>query len=709
MESKPFNKSSRELFSRLCSVKECGENGKPTQAYVRHKLAEACLNLFSDTLEIKSQLQAVEKEGSRAWSREFAIDDTQYTVKFLDKLGGEFNLPAGHVAVENDKDAALLTIDQFVSDRKIDLGKFWSEFNKAGSEDITDEYVSDLRSSVAQTLMPLHAAAADEAAFKKMLALIGQYEPNVYGVLMDNFKSLEGLSKVIEQQAESALEKKIIRCEEMQTLDDIIYLPTYSINARRAVAALVTYVMSAAGAAAISAHDNSEHPQESHDYSRYAQGIQKPTFELSGKEPCLPCTPINLTNPPAGLDYYVCSNHEHGIEDQTQFLTKSGQCIVFTSEANGPNNEHYKEYWLYYTDNPVYVIAPGFRDHHGNDFEVVVDKYTSDGQFVERAMSYHVKLNGHSFERGWRFTNDPTLPIKVELAGHAMSTNDKDFFNPFCIIAKDPIYDEIFYPADPIRDENLYPAFHHEKQNGRVLKPGDYVEVDLSVLPNEPFSSLYMVDQYDRYMVDTRFEIPKSFGDASKVPWHTEDYSKPWKIFDNKDSTISKYWQSLIEGKDIEARLVAQGSRIVMGEENGVPKADNYGTYVKSGDQIFIASDFSNYGVVQLEIQAKADTHYKVRQVFSNLENGQTVPLEKSYEMDIKKGEVQAITIDSAPRTIRSGSGAADYLLPAAIGGLAAAGAAYFLYSRYKSAKAKVESKTTLEEPNAKKDSDKEA
>ncbi len=376
-------------------------------------------------------------------------------------------------------------------------------------------------------------------------------------------------------------------------------------------------------------------------FSTPAQSQTYPTFIIPDKEILMQGTPQQTNYPAAGDDNNVANNHANGLLDQQQF-TAGGKPIVLYNEITGSDGYLYKQYILYETDNPVYVLMPGFKDHHAQDIEAVIDKCTLEGKVLERATSYHIKYGGGQFERGWKFTNDATKPVYIELAGHAMSANNKDFSNPFDIVVK-----------DPANNEDLHPAFYHK--NGRTLTPENYVLMQLSKVVDNS-----QIDAYDRYKTEGYPEAaPIKFGDASKVPWKSTAFVSPWIIFNEKDKSEAKSWQNLIEGNNIEVRLVAEGSRLVLGEENGEKKADLPGTYVAEGNKTFLAADFSSYDNVQLEICAKGDTHYKDTMYLTKNVNGQSVVEEKIIEKDIKKGETQIVKLnpDTLQPTITPGNG----------------------------------------------------
>ena len=362
-----------------------------------------------------------------------------------------------------------------------------------------------------------------------------------------------------------------------------------------------------------------------------------PTFILSAEERLLPGTPQLLANLSAGDDSNVTNNHQRGLSDQSQF-TANGKPIIFFKESFGPNKHTYKQYWLAYTDNPAYAVIPTYNpivlDHHAFDFEAVIDHFDEKGNFVERATSYHVKVTGVSlehilkFERGWKFTKDQNAPIFVELAGHAMSTHRIDFLNPFAL----PV-------EDSSNGESLYAIFHHK--TGRTLAPKDYV-----IVPLEKMIDNKQLDSEGRLKTEGYPPAaPTKFGDAAKVPWKSQVFSAPWGIFSDMLSSMSNSWQTLIQGDGLEARLVVKGSRYVLGEENGAVKADFPGVFVKSGDQIFIASDFGTFDNAQLEIFGTQNGTYTLSMSYSKLSNGQSASVSKEFSADISKGETQTVKI----------------------------------------------------------------
>jgi len=501
----------------------------------------------------------------------------------------------------------------------------------------------------------MHAVAANEEAFGNVLNLFEKYHPNISNFLAETYNSCKGISKLLEHQAGLMFEernaKKLARPE---TLEDVlessqVFERIASFVKKASITIPGLLMIASNGAAAI--HSSNSTATEHHGGAKIPYGsthdgkpmfppYQQPAFSLSEQE-LLQGTPQNITNPVAGDDGNVANNHANGLTDLQQFITADGKRVIFSNNVTGPDGFIYREYWLYYTDNPAYVIAPGFKDHHAHDWEAVIDKCTSDGKFVERATSYHVKLNGLQLERGWKFTNNNVNTIIIESAGHAMSTDDKDFFNPFDLVVKDTVNNEDLHPTfHPSGYYLLLPACG-ENYSGTMY----YKTVNMQFIIDDS-----QLDANERYKTEGYPGAASiNFGDASKVPWKSAVYSAPWQIFDDKGKSEAKTWQNKISGDNLEARIVAKGSRLVLGEENGVQKADIPGVYVKSGNEIFLASDFTNsYNNAQLEIYGKENSHYKITMYVTKNIDGQSVAEEKTIEKDVKKGETQIIKLNSA-------------------------------------------------------------
>lgn len=255
MKSRLFNENSRKLFSALCPLHDC-EDGKPSNEYLENKLLEAYQNLLLTIPETANEINAIEK-GAKAHSKEFDVRGDYFATKTLDVLEPYPNeksktvtlLPKGHVAIYSSNKPALRSIADFVHsvDDKKYLQEFWAAFVQAKQEDITLEYISDNRIILANTLSPLHAAASSEHAFEQVLELIGKYHPEIYGFLMHTFHSPKGLAKVIEHQASLALEKPIVKEQNLE----IVIQPSLKKTLALVVPALMALT---AGVSAVSSH-----------------------------------------------------------------------------------------------------------------------------------------------------------------------------------------------------------------------------------------------------------------------------------------------------------------------------------------------------------------------------------------------------------------------------------------------------------------------
>jgi hypothetical protein len=641
-----FNKISRKLFSAMCPVSECHE-GKPSDRYVDYKLYESYFNLLGRFVEFESQFYAI-KSGCKTWSREFEIDGCRYEVKTLDNLVphtfedlGSFSqtyLPEGYIRADSgDGESMPVSFAEFYETIQKNpelLCKFDKEFAKAEKFDITGEYFSDLRIIFANTLSAMHAIAADAGAFNKMLNLLGEHHPAIRDFLLETYKSCDGLSQVLEHQALITLkEREKEKLARPKTLEDVVDEGIWAsfASAAKKVACTLPGLLMVATSASAAVGSSSQH-SNSHGKIPVPTDYKMPCFDIADTEKFLPGTPQKISNPAAGDDNNVANNHANGLSDQQQF-TAGGKPIVFYNEVAGPDGFIYKQYWLYYTDNPAYVIMPGFKDHHAHDWEVITDKCTSSGGFIERAVSFHVKFNGLQLERGWKFINNCDEEILVEVGGHAMSPSTLDFGNLFNFVVK-----------DPANNEDLHPVFEYPIYTKSLL-PGSYAVVSMqSIIDNS------QLDSQDRYKTEGYPDAASTaLGDASKVPWKSNVFNEPWKIFDDKSQSEAKTWINSIEGSNLEARLVYKGSRHVLGMENNVEKADIPGVYVKSGSNIFLASDFTgSYDNAQLEIYGTADSHYKIDMCVTKNVNGESVAEGRTIEKDIKKGETQVIKLNSA-------------------------------------------------------------
>ena len=352
-----------------------------------------------------------------------------------------------------------------------------------------------------------------------------------------------------------------------------------------------------------------------------------PTFILSAEEKLLPGTPEKLLNPVAGDDNNVANNHANGQKDQQQFIASGKPIVLYNRVVNPDDHSIYKEYWIYYTDNPATIIPKIKDDHHAHDWEVVIDKYTSDGKFVSRATSFHINPLGAS-GRGWLYVPDLNKPVLVELAGHAMTTDPNALKFPD------------FIAKDSKNGEDLHPIYHHK--DGKILTPKDY-----ALLNSQAINDDNQLDADGRYKTDGYPPAADAiFGDAAKVPWKETIYAEPWQVFDSPLQSGAKLWQNVIKGSGLEARFVVDSSK-VLGEQNGTEKADFYGAYTKSDSDILLSSDdFSSYGNVQLEIYGKESSHYKINMYVMNTAGGQSISEEKIVEKDIKKGETHIITLN---------------------------------------------------------------
>ena len=233
IHSKCFNKNSRELFSELCPVTEC-EQGKPTNEYVLQKVNSAYQNLVLRWEEFKPFIEAI-NEGKAVWQRNFSINKHEYKTVTLDDMlvahefvnknntkQGVCFLPPGYAGILTQEDGAEIRFDEVykalgygdeflpildadIKDREKHFEEFGQKFDAAPALSITREFYSDMCALLAQTLQPFHAAARNKKAFEQMLDVIGEERPEVYNFLIQNYGSAEGLSKIIEHEANKQL------------------------------------------------------------------------------------------------------------------------------------------------------------------------------------------------------------------------------------------------------------------------------------------------------------------------------------------------------------------------------------------------------------------------------------------------------------------------------------------------------------------------
>lgn len=363
MKSRLFNKNSRKLFSALCPLHDC-EDGKPSNEYLENKLLDAYQGLLSIMPETVNQINALE-QGAKACSKEFSVKENNFITKTLNILEPHYDeksrittlLPKGYLAIDSSSGSALLSIADFVCSEndKQYLQDFWSAFTQARQEDITQEYLSDVRINLANTLLPLHAAASSENAFEQMLELISKYHPEIYGFLMHTFHSPKGLAKVIEHQASLALEKPIVK---EQNLERVVQ------PSLKALSLVIPALMAmTAGASAISLHSVGTQAEDHTIPIPYSNPISKNSVVLEASDALYDIADgtygvIENKSQPGGMDLAHFKLDDLGAEYEMTLSLRSpysgGTISVNFVDAVGGATGYHATVYVSDTDKSIY-------------------------------------------------------------------------------------------------------------------------------------------------------------------------------------------------------------------------------------------------------------------------------------------------------------------------------------------------------------------
>jgi hypothetical protein len=294
----------------------------------------------------------------------------------------------------------------------------------------------------------------------------------------------------------------------------------------------------------------------------------------------------------------------------------------------------YVEWWLYYPDNPVCLVAVDKKclipDHHTHDWEVIVDKYDKQSnEFIERATSFHVKVP--SINPGWLFTNEKG-PVYVEAGGHAMT--------PDPIIFKSP---KTF--TDPINNEKLF-GIKGLGEDTLQLKISATSVFDINVVKS---ISDHYASETDQGQFKVQGYPPAAnllLGERALNPWHQTVYDYPGKIFESQLFQSDKQLAFLsVEVQGPVEVNIKIGDKI-LGASDGQIKTDFYGSYIQEGENKYLSALLDSYDVGQIEVKCKEDTEYKIKIQYLDVSRAKPYLLEKEEVQKISSSEKDIIHIE---------------------------------------------------------------
>ncbi|MEM2873915.1 MAG: hypothetical protein QW063_00445 [Candidatus Nanoarchaeia archaeon] len=337
------------------------------------------------------------------------------------------------------------------------------------------------------------------------------------------------------------------------------------------------------------------------------------------------------------------------------------------------NREKFIEWWLYLPDNPVCLVAINRNcivpDHHTHDWEVVIDRYTEDGVFIERATSFHVKVPG--INPGWLFSKTPSN-VYVEAGGHGLSPTD--IFSTKIRTSIDPTNNETLFG---VKSLNL-----RKSVNINLISSMDYLESKLGEKNKQ-----YETNGYPP-------AASMLLGERALNPWHQSVYAQPWTVFE--DGLLAQKSQAAILSIDTKGPIetsVKIGNSL-LGLVDGEPKAEIHGAYYKeSGSEkiIVVLDDYTNVDTITIKGTDSGPYTIDIEYVdTSNL--GFPVIKKESINQMISSGQKHIVKLTDgprvAPRIVDQGlwnKEISNYLIAGATALLSAAG--LHLYLRQKKSK----------------------